>query len=152
MESVNKEIYTLGRCETFRKYPSVFCEFYDYTNLFILPCCFKNLFSGSETFQQRMSSSDLRDRMDGLEWERENVGKMESIYPGSAFLPYRPPGSQLNTTVRLVVINNHSSSHKYRSKQELRSTFLDKKCGNRGLEFKEPSQLFLSHIDMAWEG
>ena len=30
-----------------------------------------------------MSSSDLRDRMDGLEWETP-AGKMDAVYPGSS--------------------------------------------------------------------
>ena len=30
-----------------------------------------------------MSSSDLRDRMDGLEWENP-VGKMDAVFPGSS--------------------------------------------------------------------
>ena len=34
-----------------------------------------------------MSSSDLRDRMDGLQWECP-VAKLETIMPGSSFLTY----------------------------------------------------------------
>ena len=34
-----------------------------------------------------MSSSDLRDRMDGLQWDC-TVSKMETIMPGSSFLTY----------------------------------------------------------------
>jgi len=34
-----------------------------------------------------MSSSDLRDRMDGLQWDC-SVSKMETIMPGSSFLTY----------------------------------------------------------------
>ena len=35
-----------------------------------------------------MSSSDLRDRMDGLEWETP-AGKMDAVYPGSyASVPF----------------------------------------------------------------
>jgi hypothetical protein len=34
-------------------------------------------------YLQRMSSSDLRDRMDGLEWETP-AGKMDAVYPGSS--------------------------------------------------------------------
>ena len=37
----------------------------------------------AENQYQRMSSSDLRDRMDGLEWENP-VGKMDGVYPGSS--------------------------------------------------------------------
>jgi len=46
-----------------------------------------------------MSSSDLRDRMDGLEWENPG-SKMDAVYPGSSTsLPFHPrftTGVQLN--------------------------------------------------------
>ena len=35
-----------------------------------------------------MSSSDLRDRMDGLQWDCSSVSKMDTIMPGSSFLTY----------------------------------------------------------------
>eukprot|EP00091_Calanus_sinicus_P003179 TRINITY_DN13340_c0_g1_i1.p1 TRINITY_DN13340_c0_g1~~TRINITY_DN13340_c0_g1_i1.p1 ORF type:complete len:136 (-),score=43.00 TRINITY_DN13340_c0_g1_i1:267-674(-) len=36
-----------------------------------------------------MSSSDLRDRMDGLEWETP-AGKMDAVYPGSSAAVHFP--------------------------------------------------------------
>ena len=38
-------------------------------------------------YLQKMSSSDLRDRMDGLQWEYPGT-KAEAIMPGSSFLTY----------------------------------------------------------------
>jgi len=35
-----------------------------------------------------MSSSDLRDRMDGLQWDCSSVSKMDTIMPGTSFLTY----------------------------------------------------------------
>jgi len=46
-----------------------------------------------------MSSSDLRDRMDGLEWEQQG-SKMDTVYPGSSVvMPFhtRCPGVQAST-------------------------------------------------------
>ena len=37
--------------------------------------------------EDTMSSSDLRDRMDGLQWDSP-VTKLETIMPGSSFLTY----------------------------------------------------------------
>eukprot|EP00092_Neocalanus_flemingeri_P003366 GFUD01003604.1.p1 GENE.GFUD01003604.1~~GFUD01003604.1.p1 ORF type:complete len:186 (+),score=46.25 GFUD01003604.1:255-812(+) len=56
-----------------------------------------------------MSSSDLRDRMDGLEWENP-VGKMDAVYPGSsACLPFHTrTGVQLNNN------NIDCSPHMYK--------------------------------------
>jgi len=46
-----------------------------------------------------MSSSDLRDRMDGLQWDC-TVSKMETIMPGSSFLTYsRGENGLLNSSL-----------------------------------------------------
>lgn len=50
-----------------------------------------------------MSSSDLRDRMDGLEWESGGgLGKMETVFPGSqGSFPFQSRGAVLQPMVHI---------------------------------------------------